>query len=188
MLYPIRRQQDMKDNMLSALLTQDARARRMWGFFYFCPISFASDPLITSFLWAVGRIAAVKPDKAKQIEDMLIRLAQQGQIQPKLDEQALIGVLDKISEMNQKPAVKVRIAQRNSTTPYSLVLLLQAILSSIASSCWCSIFPHSFLRCACMNADIKRHAFGQTLHSMFNLQITRRRVMDSDSEGDDDWS
>lgn len=58
----------------------------------------------------------MKPDKAKQIEDMLIRLMQQGQIQPKLDEQALIGVLDKISEMNQKPAVKVRHF-RNTITP-----------------------------------------------------------------------
>lgn len=78
----MQRQQEMKDTMLSALLTQDARAR-------------------------LGRIAAVKPDKAAQFENMLVRLYQSGQIQPKVDEQQLIALLDRMSEATQKPTVKI---------------------------------------------------------------------------------
>lgn len=114
--------------MLSALLTQDARARRMsfcrlvdYSFallivknclvyiseYVIIVISYILFVVINEYI-AVGRIAAVKPEKAQQIENMIIRLHQQGQIQPKLDEDALVRLLDRISDAASKQTIKVK--------------------------------------------------------------------------------
>lgn len=50
---------------------------------------------------AVSRIALVKPSKAKSIQDLLIRMAQSGQVRQKITEQQLIGLLDQVEGQGQ---------------------------------------------------------------------------------------
>jgi programmed cell death protein 5 len=46
---------------------------------------------------AVSRIALVRPERAKGIEQLLMRMAQGGQLRGKVSEDQLIGVLDQVS-------------------------------------------------------------------------------------------
>ena len=46
--------------------------------------------------FVVSRIALVKPSKATAVQDLLIRMAQSGQVRQKISEQQLIGLLDQI--------------------------------------------------------------------------------------------
>jgi programmed cell death protein 5 len=75
-----RQQQDMKNSMLSQLLTQQARAR-------------------------LNTLALTKPEKAQQVENMIIQMARSGQIMDKLSEEQLISLLERISEKTQKKTV-----------------------------------------------------------------------------------
>lgn len=75
-----RQQQDMKHSMLSQLLSQQARAR-------------------------LNTLALTKPEKAQQVENMIIQMARSGQIMDKLSEEQLISLLEKISEKTQKKTV-----------------------------------------------------------------------------------
>lgn len=67
----------MKNSLLSQILEQDARARRKTAHSPTCT------QLALSSL-AVNSIALVKPEKAKAVEMMLIRMAQTGQISGKV--------------------------------------------------------------------------------------------------------
>eukprot|EP00898_Chlorokybus_atmophyticus_P005215 jgi/Chlat1/5695/Chrsp38S09022 len=77
---------DRRQMMLMQLLTPDARER-------------------------LHRIALVKADKARGVEDILIRAAQQGQITEKVTEDRLISMLEQISERSQAKT-KVTIQRR----------------------------------------------------------------------------
>ncbi|KAK3603406.1 hypothetical protein CHS0354_009386 [Potamilus streckersoni] len=68
---------EMKNSILSQVLDQSARAR-------------------------LNTIAVAKPEKAQMIEGMLIQMAQTGQIQSKLTEDQLIGLLSRVTEQTQK--------------------------------------------------------------------------------------
>lgn len=68
---------EMRNAFLSRLLSQEARAR-------------------------LSTLAAAKPDKAKMVENMLVNMAKMGQIQGKLGEEDLKGLLEKVSEHTQK--------------------------------------------------------------------------------------
>lgn len=72
-----RQMNDMKNSILSQVLDQSARAR-------------------------LNTISLAKPEKAKMIEGMLIQMAQSGQIQNKLGEDQLKGLLERVSERTQK--------------------------------------------------------------------------------------
>eukprot|EP00743_Colponemidia_sp_Colp-15_P003930 GILK01004240.1.p1 GENE.GILK01004240.1~~GILK01004240.1.p1 ORF type:complete len:150 (+),score=31.45 GILK01004240.1:50-451(+) len=72
--------QEMEDRrrmMLMQLLNNDARER-------------------------LSRIALVKPDKARKIEDMLISAAQRGQLNEKITEPKLVQMLEQINEVATK--------------------------------------------------------------------------------------
>lgn len=71
------KQEEMKHVILSQVLDQQARAR-------------------------LNTIALTKPEKARMVEGMLIQMAQGGQIQSKLGEEQLKGLLEKVSEKTQK--------------------------------------------------------------------------------------
>lgn len=45
---------------------------------------------------AVSRIALVRPERARGIEQLLMRMAQGGQLRGKVSEDQLIGVLDQV--------------------------------------------------------------------------------------------
>ncbi|XP_041378880.1 programmed cell death protein 5-like [Gigantopelta aegis] len=72
-----RRHQDMKNAMLAQILEQSARAR-------------------------LSSIALVKPEKAELVENMLIRMAQTGQIHGKLGEAELIKLLEQVNQTQAK--------------------------------------------------------------------------------------
>merc|ERR1712066_290028 len=77
---------DSKNNILAQILNQDARAR-------------------------LNVIGAADPGRLQQIEALLIRMAQQGQITRKMGEDELKGVLDQISAQSQTE-VKVKYNRR----------------------------------------------------------------------------
>ncbi|EST04603.1 PDCD5-related protein [Kalmanozyma brasiliensis GHG001] len=68
-------QEEMKRQMLSRILDTEARER-------------------------LSRIGLVKPQKARQITDLLIRMAQSGQIRGKIKEEQLIDLLDQVDQAN----------------------------------------------------------------------------------------
>jgi programmed cell death protein 5 len=59
----------------------------------------------------VNSIALVKPDKAKSVEMMLIRMAQSGQISGKVGEGQLVELLERINQQTQK-STKVKFERR----------------------------------------------------------------------------
>ncbi|KAK2149972.1 hypothetical protein LSH36_428g01054 [Paralvinella palmiformis] len=73
----MRQQQEMKNSILSQVLDQQARAR-------------------------LNTIALTKPEKAKMVESMLVQMAQSGQLQSKLGEDQLKGLLERVSYQTQK--------------------------------------------------------------------------------------
>jgi len=79
-----RRQQeaDMKNSILSQVLNQSARAR-------------------------LNTIRIAKPEKAAMVENMLVQMAQRGQLGGQLGEDELRGLLEKVSEQfKQETTVK----------------------------------------------------------------------------------
>ena len=57
----------------------------------------------------LSRISIVRPEKATQIEDSLIRMAQQRQLSGgKVDEQRLIKMLEQVGAQEQRPKVTIR--------------------------------------------------------------------------------
>ncbi|BBN07318.1 programmed cell death protein 5 [Marchantia polymorpha subsp. ruderalis] len=62
----------------------------------------------------LSRIALVKPDKARGVEDLILRSAQYGQITEKVSEERLISLLEQINEQTQKKTTKVTIQRRRS--------------------------------------------------------------------------
>lgn len=78
-----RQMNDMKNGILSQVLDQSARAR-------------------------LNTISLAKPEKAKMVESMLIQMAQSGQIQNKLGEDQLKGLLEKVSGRQKTTTVKFK--------------------------------------------------------------------------------
>lgn len=61
----------------------------------------------------LSRIALVKPDKARGVENMVLAAAQRGQLRDKLSEEQLIGMLETISEQAAS-RTKVTITRRRN--------------------------------------------------------------------------
>jgi programmed cell death protein 5 len=49
----------------------------------------------------VARISIVKPEKARAVEDLILRMAQSGQLGAKISEQRLIGLLEQLNEQTK---------------------------------------------------------------------------------------
>ncbi|GAK67850.1 DNA-binding TFAR19-related protein [Moesziomyces antarcticus] len=82
-------QEEMKRQMLSRILDTDARER-------------------------LSRIGLVKPQKARQITDLLIRMAQQGQIRGRITEDQLIGLLDQVDQASSGDAGKITFTRKKT--------------------------------------------------------------------------
>jgi len=54
----------------------------------------------------LSRIALVSPDRSKQIEMILVRMAQSGQLRGRVTEEQLIDLLDQMEEVQGKGAPK----------------------------------------------------------------------------------
>lgn len=71
------REAEMRNNILSQVLTQEARAR-------------------------LATINAAKPDKAHMIENIIIQNARMGAIRGKVDEENLKGLLEKVNSQTKR--------------------------------------------------------------------------------------
>ncbi|KAJ3022527.1 hypothetical protein HKX48_005944 [Thoreauomyces humboldtii] len=85
--------------------------RKLWR--YVVPASPHLGFLFSGCL-VVARIKIVKEEKARAVEDLLIRMAQSGQIRSKVVEPTLIGLLEQINEANQKETKIVYNRRRDS--------------------------------------------------------------------------
>ncbi|OAY78637.1 Uncharacterized protein C23C4.09c [Ananas comosus] len=92
-----REAEERRQMMLSQILSAEARER------FLLPVCKTT----------VARIALVKPDKARGVEDVLLRAAQTGQISEKVSEERLISLLEQINTQTSKQT-KVTIQRRRS--------------------------------------------------------------------------
>ncbi|XP_004293666.1 PREDICTED: DNA-binding protein DDB_G0278111 isoform X2 [Fragaria vesca subsp. vesca] len=83
-----REAEERRQMMLSQILSSEARER-------------------------LARIALVKPEKARGVEDVILRAAQMGQIAEKVSEERLISLLEQINNQTTKQT-KVTIQRRRS--------------------------------------------------------------------------
>mmetsp|Transcript_29212 Transcript_29212/g.38425 ORF Transcript_29212/g.38425 Transcript_29212/m.38425 type:complete len:132 (+) Transcript_29212:79-474(+) len=60
----------------------------------------------------LARIAIVKQEKARAVEQMLIQAATTGKLQGKVSEEQLIGMLEQVNEQETKKQTKVTINRR----------------------------------------------------------------------------
>eukprot|EP00741_Cyanophora_paradoxa_P022602 tig00000248_g21827.t1 len=81
-----RQQEERRRMMLNQILTREASER-------------------------LNRIRLVKEEKARAVEDLLLRAAQTGQLREKVDEPRLINMLEQINESTQKET-KITIQRR----------------------------------------------------------------------------
>lgn len=61
----------------------------------------------------LNRIALVKPDKAKGVENMVLQMAQKGQLNEKISESRLISLLEQVNEQSSTKT-KVTIQRRRA--------------------------------------------------------------------------
>ncbi|KAJ7947263.1 DNA-binding protein [Quillaja saponaria] len=61
----------------------------------------------------LARIALVKPEKARGVEDVILRAAQMGQVAEKVSEEKLISLLEQINNQTSRQT-KVTIQRRRS--------------------------------------------------------------------------
>ncbi|CAA9987363.1 apoptosis-related protein, putative [Plasmodium knowlesi strain H] len=78
-------QQEQRRIIMKSLLTPDAHAR-------------------------LSRIAIVKEEKARRIEDIIIRNSQMGMLQRKIDDEQLIKIIEQVSEQiyKKEPVIEIR--------------------------------------------------------------------------------
>lgn len=71
------REAEMRNNILSAVLTQEARAR-------------------------LATLGAAKPERAQMVENIIIQNTRMGAIRGKVDEEALKGLLEKVNDQTKR--------------------------------------------------------------------------------------
>lgn len=71
------REAEMRNNILSTVLTQEARGR-------------------------LATLAAAKPDRAKMVENIIIQNTRMGSIRGKVDEEALKGLLEQVNNQTKR--------------------------------------------------------------------------------------
>lgn len=55
----------------------------------------------------VARVALVRPEKARAVEDMILGAAQRGQLNAKVDEPKLISLLEQLGEQKKETKITV---------------------------------------------------------------------------------
>ncbi|KAH9424068.1 programmed cell death 5 [Dermatophagoides pteronyssinus] len=83
------REEDVRNTILTQILSQEARAR-------------------------LSTIALAKPERAKMLENILITNAQRGAIREKLSEEQLINFLEQVNEQTSKKKTVVKYDRRKT--------------------------------------------------------------------------
>jgi DNA-binding TFAR19-related protein (PDSD5 family) len=111
-------QEDQRRGMLVQLLHPAARERREHFLFTRAdspPPSSRARPSRPPLPPAVARIAMVKPEKAKGVEDMVLAAARRGALGGKVTEAQLIDLLEQVSgAAGGAPKTKVTIQRRRA--------------------------------------------------------------------------
>lgn len=76
----------------------------------------------------LARIQLVRPQKAQGISDLLLRMAQSGQIRGKVSEDQLVGILDQVEAMEKSKSA----SQQQGTIKVSKLRLYVHLLISFA--------------------------------------------------------
>lgn len=103
-----REQEQMRASLIGQVMQPDARERRTLGLAS-SPLDRMSAHLSLCVVVPVARIAIVKPEKARAIEDMVIQMAQRGQLAAKINEDRLIELLNQVGENEDKQRTKVTV-------------------------------------------------------------------------------
>lgn len=81
-------EETMRRDLIATVLDTAARERRTYGSTYQMPVVLKRYP--------VSRISLVSPERSKQIETILIRMAQSGQLRGRVSENQLIELLEQV--------------------------------------------------------------------------------------------
>lgn len=84
---------DMRRDMMATILDTGARERCSHNLPLFA--SYHSYSLF-NVPWTVSRIALVSPERSRQIETIIMRMAQSGQLRERVSEKQLIDLLDQV--------------------------------------------------------------------------------------------
>lgn len=76
---------------------------------------------IITLTTTVGRIMLVKPEKAKAVEDMLLKAAQSGQLSERVSDAKLVAMLD---QSEPKKTTKISVRHTSSHEPSSSLTTL----------------------------------------------------------------
>ncbi|KAG5646692.1 hypothetical protein DXG03_002682 [Asterophora parasitica] len=95
-------EEQMRRDLMTTVLDAAARERRMSAKFS----AYAPTDAMPGTLDAVSRIALVSPERSKQIEGILLRMAQSGQLRGKVTENQLIELLEQMEEVQGKATAK----------------------------------------------------------------------------------
>lgn len=88
-------QQDMRTSLMSQILEGAARER-------------------------LSRVEMVRPERARQVEELLIRMAQSNQLRGKVSEPQLVQLLDQISAQEDRSRAKIVYNRRDSDDEFDL--------------------------------------------------------------------
>jgi programmed cell death protein 5 len=95
-------EEQMKHDLLSTVLESDARERcKHWPFV--CTNTLTTDRETIGYFSIVSRIALVNPQLSNQVEGILLRMAQSGQLRGQMTETQLIGLLDQVHRVSSLP-------------------------------------------------------------------------------------
>ncbi|XP_055311054.1 programmed cell death protein 5 [Sitodiplosis mosellana] len=84
-----RQQEDAKNSILSQIMDQNARAR-------------------------LNTLKISKPEKAQMVEGMIVRMAQMGQLQGKLDDAQLVQLLESVNSQMPRSTSSVKFDRRRA--------------------------------------------------------------------------
>lgn len=97
----------MKHTILAQILDQSARARREIFHIYF-------QKQVVNDSFAVNTLLLGKPEKGQMVENMLLKMAQVGQIRNKLGEKDLIGILESVNAQIPQANTSVKFDRRRA--------------------------------------------------------------------------
>ena len=106
----------MRKTMMQQILEPDARERRTFCMRTGRPTLLPPDLKFLSYrlrklphVHTVSRIAVVRPDKARGVEELLLRMARSGQLQGRVTEAQLVQFLEQISGQEKKAETKITV-------------------------------------------------------------------------------
>lgn len=94
--------EEMRNSILTQVLDQSARARRkgidLFAFYINVTCIKYTFPLVNT-------LCLGKPEKGKMVENMILSMAQRGQLPGKLGEKELISLLESVNQQTQRKTV-----------------------------------------------------------------------------------